>query len=57
MQPRAQMLYVLLELHLSEQVGSSSQPLNLSLVLDHSSSMQREDKLQRLKEAVSRIIR
>ncbi len=55
-QPRAQMLYVLLELHLSQHVGHSSQPLNLALVLDHSSSMQREDKLQRLKDAVVRII-
>ncbi|MDB5075053.1 MAG: von Willebrand factor type [Chloroflexi bacterium] len=55
-QPRAQMLYVLLDLNLSEEVGSSTQPLNLSLVLDHSSSMQRDDKLQKLKEAVARII-
>jgi Ca-activated chloride channel family protein len=55
-QPRAQMLYVLLDLRLSDEIGSSSQPLNLSLVLDHSSSMQRDDKLQRLKEAVARII-
>lgn len=56
LQPRAQMLYVLLELRLQEDVGASVQPLNLSLVLDHSSSMQRDDKLQRLKQAVSRII-
>lgn len=56
LQPRAQMLYVLLDLKLSQEIRSSSQPLNLSLVLDHSSSMQRDDKLQRLKEAVSRII-
>ncbi len=56
LQPRAQMLYVLLELKLDEKVSASVQPLNLSLVLDHSSSMQRDDKLQRLKEAVSRII-
>jgi Ca-activated chloride channel family protein len=55
-QPRAQMLYVLLDLNLSQEIGSSTQPLNLSLVLDHSSSMQRDDKLQRLKEAVARII-
>jgi Ca-activated chloride channel family protein len=55
-QPRAQMLYVLLDLQLSAEIGNSSQPLNLSLVLDHSSSMQRDDKLQRLKEAVARII-
>ena len=55
-QQRAQMLYVLLDLKLSDEIGSSSQPLNLSLVLDHSSSMQRDDKLQRLKEAVARII-
>ncbi len=55
-QPRAQMLYVLLDLKLSDEIGTSGQPLNLSLVLDHSSSMQRDDKLQRLKEAVARII-
>jgi Ca-activated chloride channel family protein len=55
-QPRAQMLYVLLDLKLNDEIGTSVQPLNLSLVLDHSSSMQRDDKLQRLKEAVSRII-
>jgi Ca-activated chloride channel homolog len=55
-QPRAQMLYVLLDLQLSDEIGNSSQPLNLSLVLDHSSSMQRDDKLQRLKEAVARIV-
>ena len=55
-QPRAQMVYVLLDLTLSEAIGSNSQPLNLSLVLDHSSSMQRDDKLQRLKDAVARII-
>ncbi|HXT36710.1 MAG TPA: VWA domain-containing protein [Chloroflexota bacterium] len=56
LQPRAQMMYVLLDLKLSQETRSSTQPLNLSLVLDHSSSMQRDDKLQRLKEAVSRII-
>ena len=56
LQQKAQMLYVLLELKRHDGVGSSTQPLNLSLVLDHSSSMQRDDKLQRLKEAVSRII-
>jgi Ca-activated chloride channel family protein len=56
LQPRAQMLYVLLDLKLSQEIRAGGQPLNLSLVLDHSSSMQREDKLQRLKEAVSRII-
>ncbi|HVA88968.1 MAG TPA: VWA domain-containing protein [Chloroflexota bacterium] len=56
LQPRAQMLYVLLDLKLSQETRSNTQPLNLSLVLDHSSSMQRDDKLQRLKEAVSRII-
>ena len=56
LQQRAQMLYVLLELKLSEQAASSQQPLNVSLVLDHSSSMQRDDKLLRLKEAVMRII-
>ncbi len=56
LQPRAQMLYVLLDLKLNEAVRAGKQPLNLSLVLDHSSSMQRDAKLQRLKEAVSRII-
>jgi Ca-activated chloride channel homolog len=56
LQPRAQMLYVLVDLKLSHEVRAGTQPLNLSLVLDHSSSMQRDNKLQRLKEAVSRII-
>jgi Ca-activated chloride channel family protein len=56
LQPRAQMLYVLLDLKLADHLESSTQPLNLALVLDHSSSMQRDDKLQRLKEAVGRII-
>jgi Ca-activated chloride channel homolog len=56
LQPRAQMLYVLVDLKLSREARASTQPLNLSLVLDHSSSMQRDNKLQRLKEAVSRII-
>lgn len=56
LQQKAQMLYVLLDFKRHDGVGSSTQPLNLSLVLDHSSSMQRDDKLQRLKEAVSRII-
>ena len=55
-QPRAQMFYALLDLKLSDAVQVSQQPLNMSLVLDHSSSMQRNDKLQRLKEAVSRIV-
>ena len=50
------MLYALLDLRLEQDIRSSTQPLNLSLVLDHSSSMQRDDKLQRLKEAVARII-
>ncbi|HWE62640.1 MAG TPA: VWA domain-containing protein [Chloroflexota bacterium] len=56
LQPRAQMFYALFELKLREDVTLNEQPLNLALVLDHSSSMQRNDKLQRLKEAVSRII-
>src|SRR5205807_7030130 len=56
LQPRAQMLYVLMDFKLATEVGTSTQPLSLSLVLDHSSSMQRDDKLQRLKEAVARII-
>ena len=55
LQQKAQMLYVLLDFKRHDGVGSSTQPLNLSLVLDHSSSMQRDDKLQRLKEAVSRL--
>lgn len=56
LQPRAQMFYTLLELKLGKDVALNRQPLNLSLVLDHSSSMQRDDKLQRLKEAVTRIV-
>jgi Ca-activated chloride channel family protein len=56
LQPRAQMLYILLDFKLADHLESSTQPLNLALVLDHSSSMQRDDKLQRLKEAVGRII-
>lgn len=56
LQSRAQMFYLLLELKLGDRVRTTRQPINLSLVLDHSSSMQRNDKLQRLKEAVSRII-
>jgi Ca-activated chloride channel family protein len=50
------MFYALLDLKLHKDVALNGQPLNLALVLDHSSSMQRKDKLQRLKEAVSRII-
>jgi Ca-activated chloride channel family protein len=50
------MLYYLLDFSLAPGIEAATQPLNLMLVLDHSSSMARGDKMIRLKEAVARII-
>ena len=51
-----QMLYYLLDLSLAPGIAIATQQLNLMLVLDHSSSMARGDKMTRLREAVARII-
>lgn len=51
----SQVLYVLLELSPSEEVGRGRTPLNLALVLDRSTSMQGA-RLQRVKEATNYII-
>lgn len=50
------MFYVLLSLRASESVVFPRIPLNLCLVLDHSSSMLRGGKVDRLKETVRGII-
>jgi Ca-activated chloride channel family protein len=50
------MLYYLLDFTLAPASDAATQQLNLMLVLDHSSSMGRGDKMTRLKEAVARII-
>ena len=55
-QSSEQMLYYLLDFSLAPDIVTTTQPLNLMLVLDHSSSMGRGDKMIRLKEAVTRII-
>lgn len=51
-----QMLYVLVGLRASDGVVFPRVPLNLCLVLDHSSSMLRGGKVERLKETVRGII-
>src|SRR5579885_2916561 len=54
--PQPQMLYALISLRTSETVSFPRVPLNLCLVLDHSSSMLRGGKVDRLKETVRGII-
>jgi Ca-activated chloride channel family protein len=51
----AQMLYVLVEISASEQVENQRLPLNISLVLDRSTSM-KGTRLQRVKDAARYIV-
>lgn len=55
--PQPQMLYALISLRTSETVSFPRVPLNLCLVLDHSSSMLRGGKVERLKDMVGELVK